>query len=125
MFEEKSENPARGVCGRTHRPPAGLVPFWGLDYCQVSVLVTEEAATENMPGVLRALQALPPDEIAAKRRALRDVRDAFVLRGNSSPARPTAAEYILDEACHAAKDYAAGRVHQGARLLSSCFLEVQ
>ena len=78
-----------------------------------------------MPGVLRALQALPPEEIAAKRRALRDVRDAFVLRGNSSPARPTAAEYILDEACHAAKDYAAGRVHQDARLLSSCFLEVQ
>ena len=103
-----------------------MLPYlrW-LDYCQVSVLVTEEAATENMPGVLRALQALPPDEIAAKRRALRDVRDAFVLRGNSSPARPTAAEYILDEACHAAKDYAAGRVHQGARLLSSCFLEVQ
>ena len=71
----------------------------------MSVLVSERDATRNMTGVLQALQALPPSEVAQKRRALQAVRDAFVMRRGSSPARPSAAEYILDEACQAAQLY--------------------
>ena len=89
-------------------PPKGdaaeLLPYirW-LDYCAVSVLVAEDDATRRMPAVLRALQALPAAEIAAKRETLRSVRDAFVVRARSSPQRPSAAEYVLAEACAAAR----------------------
>ena len=72
----------------------------------------------NSSGCLCARSAEAQTLVLKPKQLLRDEK-------SNSPARPTAAEYILDEACHAAKDYAAGRVHQGARLLSSCFLEVQ
>lgn len=103
----------------------------------------------------RAPQGLPWAEVAAKRRALRAVRDAFVLRRNSSLARcayhdkpqtaavidlaltshpadlallrrPSAAEFILDEACDAAKAFNAWAPLTPPRPKSpQCFLSVE
>ena len=122
----------RGGRDQLHGGAAALLPYvsW-LDYCRVSVLVAERDATHRMPAVIRALQALPDAEVAAKRAALVQARDAFVLRSRSSPQRPSAAEYILGEACAAARGLRAGNANNrsgGAaaaiRRLSGCFLNV-
>ena len=95
---------------------AELLPYlsW-LDYCAVSVLVAERDATQRMPAVLRALQALPAAEVAVRRHALRTVRDAFVVRAQSSLQRPSAAEYVLGEACAAARGLRAGQFNRSRR----------
>ena len=62
----------------------------------------------TMPALLEALRAVSPAEAAAKHAALRAVRDAFVFREGASRARPTAPQYILDEACHSARQMRRG-----------------
>ena len=49
--------------------------------------------------VLERLASVTSKAAAAKHAALRTVREAFVFRFGSTPEQPTAAEYILDEAC--------------------------
>lgn len=82
------------------------LPFtrW-LDYCEVAYFVPEANAREAMTSVLDQLATRPDRELRAKRRRLREVRDAFVFReGSSAPgARPSATEFIFAEACEAAK----------------------
>eukprot|EP00966_Prymnesium_polylepis_P111392 2576318-Prymnesium_polylepis.1 len=78
------------------------LPFtrW-LDYCDVAYLVTEGAAASDFSSAIAKLRAIPEAEAASKLAALHAVRDAFVFRPASSGV-PTAADYILSEACDAA-----------------------
>lgn len=59
-------------------------------------------ARTNFLAVYRQLAALTEADVAPKREMLRRVRDAFVMRADSSVEYPAAPEYMLDEACHAA-----------------------
>ena len=64
-----------------------------------------------MAAVLRKLSTVTDAEAAAKLAALRRVRDAFVLRRGascSSPTRPCASHFILQEACDTARLVAHG-----------------
>ena len=72
-----------------------------LDYCDVAYLVTERAAASDFSSAIAKLRAIPEAEAASKLAALRAVRDAFVFRPASSGV-PTAADYILSEACDSA-----------------------
>ena len=65
-------------------------------------MVSEARARTNASSIVDALLAVSAAEAAAKLRALARVRDAFVFRHDSSPARPSASEYILQEACDSA-----------------------
>ena len=80
-----------------------------LDYCAVSYIVSEADARANMRGVLRRLSMVPEEKARQKLDALRRIRDAFVFRANrAAGAPPDAADYILSEACHAAKAWRQG-----------------
>ena len=79
-----------------------------LDYCRVAYFVTRHAAQQNMSRVLDLLQRVSGEEAAAKRRAMEAVRPAFVFRDDSSVERPSAAEFMLSEACRWAKARRAG-----------------
>ena len=74
-----------------------------LDYCTIAYFVTDHAARTNMSRVLAWLDSRPAAEVDDKRRALRAVRPAFVLRPDASATRPSAAEFALSEACHKAR----------------------
>lgn len=93
---------------------ASMLPFtrW-LDYCEVAFLVDEQRVQRDAEGMVRALLRVTDAEAAAKLGALRRVRDAFVFRAGSNASSPSAAEYILEEACAAAKQYRrAGFAHR-------------
>ena len=81
---------------------ASMLPYasW-LDYCAFSYAVRESDIT-LLPSMLQELARRPPSEIDAKRAALRRVRDAFVVRPNSTFAAPTAGHFVLAEMCDAA-----------------------
>ncbi|KAL1515128.1 hypothetical protein AB1Y20_004190 [Prymnesium parvum] len=90
---------------------AEMLPYtrW-LDYCRIGYVVGARAAASRMESVLRKLRLVSEAEARDKWEQLRLVREAFVFRRNSSVARPTAAEYILEEACVAARRFrTAGR----------------
>ena len=80
-----------------------MLPYtrW-LDWCNVAYLVEQEDASSRFAAVLRRLATVSRAEAAAKARALRRVHAAFTLRANSTFERPSAAEYVLAEACDAA-----------------------
>ena len=65
-------------------------------------LVSEAGARTHIRRVLDQLARRPEEELRAKRRRLREVRDAFVFReGSSAPgAKPSATEFILAEVKH-------------------------
>ena len=74
-----------------------------LDYCSIAYLVAESTARTDFASVLERLSRVTSSEAAAKHAVLRVVREAFVFRFGSTPEQPTAAEYILDEACALAR----------------------
>ena len=74
-----------------------------LDYCEIAYFVTAHAALSNTSRMLEWLDGVTEEEANTKLAALRSVRPAFVFREGSSPARPSAAEYVFSEACHWAK----------------------
>ena len=78
-----------------------------LDYCTVGYLVEEASAQQHFKLVLQKLKAVGEAEAEAKLRALHQVRAAFVFPQHSSIDRPAAPHYILNEACHAARRFAA------------------
>ena len=65
-------------------------------------LTTEKAANTDLASVLRRLETVTAEEAARKHAALREVRDAFVFRPPSLQS-PSAADFILNEACEAAR----------------------
>ena len=97
-----------GQTGRSDRslgPSVAMhLPYsrW-LDYCSIAYLVAESTALTDFASVLERLSRVTSEEAAAKHAALRVVREAFVFRFGSTPEQPTAAEYILDEACALAR----------------------
>lgn len=74
-----------------------------LDYCHIAYFISKRAALANMSRVLDWLERVTPAEAEAKLAALREVRPAFVFARNSSVASPSAAEFVLAEACEQAK----------------------
>ena len=58
--------------------------------------VTMHAARTNMSAALSWLASRPPEEILAKRRALRAVRAAFVTRRDATLAAPAARKFDLE-----------------------------
>ena len=82
-----------------------MLPYtrW-LDYCRVAYLIPErETSRRRLPLLLARLARVTADEVAPKRRALRAVRRAFVFSKGSSPAQPSATDYMLADACSAAR----------------------
>lgn len=76
----------------------------------VVYFVDERTARTDFRHALQRLAAVTSEEAAAKHQALRAVRDAFVVRPSRSggsatgaAARPTAPDYVLGEACEAAR----------------------
>ena len=86
-------------------PDAGrsMLPYtrW-LDYCAIGFVVFESSARRNMAAVESRLLEVSEEAADAKRRELRRVRAAFAFRTTSSMSEPSAAEFILEEACRAA-----------------------
>ena len=76
-----------------------------LNYCSFAYLVHTTARNRiNMPRALARLANVSADEAAAKQRALRTVRDAFVWREPGPTSDPSAADYILQAACMAVRN---------------------
>jgi len=96
------------VLARSTPGGRGMLPYtrW-LDYCSVAYVVHEKTARRDAAAVVRALLAVGAAEAEAKLKALARVRDAFVFREGSSQEQPSAAEYILDEACASARRFSA------------------
>ena len=76
-----------------------------LDWCSIAYFVTEQTARSSMAAVLERLAAVSEAEAQAKHAALLRVRDAFVVRAGDPG--PTAPDYVLGEACEAARRSAA------------------
>ena len=101
-----------------------------IDWCKIAFIVDEHTAKTDMPRVLRKLEQVTAEQAAEMRRALLEVRDAFVWRDftvNTSTAgarragatpkaslrprssqlnrteSPSAADYLLGELCEAAR----------------------
>ena len=74
-----------------------------LPWCDVAYFVSEAYARSSMPEVLTLLEALPQAQVDAKRQRLRELHPAFVFNPKSTLEAPSAAEFILAEACAAAK----------------------
>mmetsp|Transcript_45759 Transcript_45759/g.103103 ORF Transcript_45759/g.103103 Transcript_45759/m.103103 type:complete len:132 (-) Transcript_45759:444-839(-) len=88
-----------------------MLPYtrW-LDYCKVAFFVPERVATTNMRAVLEQLQAVAHADVESKQIELRRVWDAFVFRGSQTAQAtqaPSAADYVLGEACAAARRFSA------------------
>ena len=84
-----------------------VLPFtrW-LDYCRLSFVVFEAALMHRQGGmglVISKLLRVTAHRAEAMRRELRKVSVAFSFRRTSSVSEPSAAEFILAEACHAAR----------------------
>ena len=73
-----------------------------LDYCHVAYFITHHVAVNNMSRALDWLGRVSAQEAAAKHAALRRVRPAFVFRADSTLEEPSAAEFMVGEACHRA-----------------------
>ena len=91
-----------------------------LSRCSIAYLVSETTVRQRLAPVLDQLEAISETEAHGKQQALNDVRDAFVCRspgtGSSSSSssssisssssldvRLTAPDYLLGEACDAAR----------------------
>jgi len=61
---------------------------------------------------LQSLRAVSESEALEKLSALRSLRPAFAFRHNPSIERPSAAHFILNEACHAAMRFGARSRHR-------------
>jgi len=99
----------------TSRAVARFLPYtrW-LDYCDVSYLVREiDVAHHRIGPALRMLRAVTADQARAKLSALRRVRAAFVFRRDSSVDSPSAAHFILNDACHAIRRFTSNRTSLG------------
>ena len=100
----------------TSRALARFLPYtrW-LDYCDVSYLIREiDVARHRIEPALRMLRAVTADQARAKLAALRRVRPAFVFRRDSSVDFPSAAHFILNEACHAIRRFATNGAQLGS-----------
>ena len=86
-----------------------------LSRCSIAYLVSETTVRQRLAPVLDQLEAISEAEAHGKQQALNDVRDAFVCRspgtgsssssssGSSLDVRLTAPDYLLGEACDAAR----------------------
>ena len=80
-----------------------------LDYCELGFLAPETAAADEseMRALLDRLERVSEAEVESRRAALVRVRDAFVQRppptAGGVPAAPSAADFLLHEACAAAR----------------------
>ena len=83
----------------TKRP---TLPFGRyFDWCKAAVLVSEKVITAHKVGaLLHQLRNMSAAEANAKMLALDQIRDALYWR--PSPSRPSAADYVLAEACELA-----------------------
>ena len=96
------------------RQLSAFLPYtrW-LDYCAIAVMVSVREVTA--PGgplrLLRHLEAIPDSELAAKRRALAGVGDAFVTGRRRGEANNSgdAVSYVAAEICALAKSRAQGQ----------------
>ena len=93
----------------TRRFLGTFLPFtrW-LDYCSVAYLVPARTVYRAalVRDLVERLSRVTAAEAAAKHAALARVRDAFVLRGGEGgggDAAPTAADFVLGEACEIAR----------------------
>ena len=92
----------------TRRFLGTFLPFtrW-LDYCSVAYLVPARTVYRAalVRDLVERLSRVTAAEAAAKHAALARVRDAFVLRGGGGgvDAAPTAADFVLGEACEIAR----------------------
>ena len=66
-------------------------------------LFSREAAVEDMPGVLRALESVSAAEAQEKLAALGKLRSVFGFQNNSTPEMPSATDHIFAEMCTRAK----------------------
>ena len=88
------------------------LPFsrW-LDYCSVSILVSERRARANATSLLDALESVDVREL---RQRLRRLRHAFGFWANSTVAQPSATDFLYAELCeHARRFRAAGKSFEG------------
>lgn len=88
---------------------ATMLPYtrWH-DYCSTSYFVTEFGAKLNFSRTLERLDAIGDVEATMKWKHLKQVKDAFVFRDDSTYEKPTAPHFILGEACAAARCARAG-----------------
>ena len=97
--------------------PQAMLPYarW-LDWCAIAVLVSEETARAGMGRVLARLRATTAADAAAMRARLRAARDAFVWRPPAADpvAQPSAADFVLGEACESARKFRAHEDKTGA-----------
>ena len=102
-----------------------------LDYCEVSYLIPENEAQHSLGQVLSRLRAVSEREASAKLQALRLVRAAFTFTPDPSMQKPSAAHYIINEACQAARRFlshetgperVAGGDHSRCMLLSKKYM---
>ena len=93
-----------------------ILPYvrW-LDYCTIAYLVPSAVAETNLRPILKRLSQVSKEEGERKHEALRAVRDAFVMRRNSSVDAPSAAEFLLGELCDLGRAYRAKRGNAGPR----------
>ena len=85
---------------------SAMLPYLGrYDYCKFAFVVLEQSVRRRRMGaVVEALLLVSHQQAGVMRREARRVAKAFVFRrGASTPREPSAAEYILDEACRAAR----------------------
>ena len=110
-----------------------MLPYtrW-LDYCTIGLFVSEHVARRRFGGVvMRRLAQMSAADAAAKLRALKRVRGAFVFRGIAADGKasamanvPSAADFIIAEACHLALRLRGktGPARYATSNLSSCTL---
>lgn len=81
-----------------------MLPYtdW-LDYCSIGVIVFEDVATRDMASIVERLLRLSAVQADAIRDRIRNVSQAFIFRKNSNVSEPSAAEFALEAACHAAR----------------------
>jgi hypothetical protein len=93
------------------------------DYCTTSYFISEYIAKLNFSAVLDRLERISETEAARKLAALRRVRDAYVFRHGATVQHPSAAHYILGEACAAARRQRTGAAEVRRTDLSGCVLQ--
>lgn len=109
-----------------------------LDYCTVSILVSERKARHNASGLLDVLDAWPvrfrskddgkraAGSVLERRQNLRRIRHAFGFWANSSIQAPSATDYIFAEVCaHARRFRGHFRTTDAAQVLSKSNLPIQ
>ena len=96
-----------------------------LDYCGIAYFVSETTAKSEMAMVLRKLDAVTDSMAEAKLRGLREARDAFSYREDSTTAAPSATEFIFAGMCALARQYKAPVPVKlrGTKRFSTCAIE--